>query len=99
MKMGKLYFREGDDEVAYDLETHYDYMRSEGIKELKVYRAKAEIGTGMFWCQEYQEIGDTKESCGKQCEAYKPRNGKSGICKHYGYPYEKTDEVKTLKVK
>jgi len=46
-------------------------------------------GEGFFYCKKYNAAGITADSgCGKLCEFYEPRNGKSGICKYWGYTYE-----------
>jgi len=96
--MPKLYFKD-DDENCYGLQYHIDYMKENEIKEMKVFEAKPEHGTGMFFCKEYSEVGEVNGTCGKQCDLYQPRNGKSGICKHYGFVYEQTEISKTIKLK
>lgn len=95
--MPKLYFK-NDSECCYPLQYHYDYMKENGISEMVVFEAKRETGTGYFFCQEFLEVGEVGESCGKSCEQYAPRNGKNGRCKHSGYVYEQTDISKTLKL-
>ena len=96
--MTKLYFRK-DSEMCYDLATIKDEMRSDGISEETVTEAEIERGTGMFWCNEFFEIGDSSEgTCGRTCDGYKPRNGKNGICVHHRNPYCHTDREKVVKV-
>lgn len=95
--MGKLYFRD-DDENCYDLDEHLDYMVENCISEMDVFEAKIEHGTGYFFCIEFQEVGEVNATCGRMCGKYIPRNGKSGICKHYGFVYEQTDKKQTLKI-
>ncbi len=96
--MAKLYFQK-DDECCYGLDHHKDYMRENDLQELELFEAKRETGTGMFFCKEFGEIGDVSErSCGKQCEKYNARNGKSGRCKYSGYCYEQTDTIKVLHI-
>ena len=52
--------------------------------EIVLYEAITDRIKGIFWCKEEQFCGDdSRDSCGKKCRAYKPRNGKSGCCKHY----------------
>ena len=98
--MAKKYFRKGDDDCCYELPYHYDYMKEKNLKELELIEASREISTGMFWCNELQEIGNTNNgSCGKMCDEYKPRNGKNGLCKHWRHPYSYTDKNKILKLK
>lgn len=86
-----------DEERPYTLNDIRDIMASDGIKELKVFSAKRETGVDYFFCKEVGEIGETGE-CGKGCQDYKPRNKKSGICKHYGYCYSKTDNSQIIKI-
>jgi len=86
----KLYF-DKDGESCYPLEHYLEVMKEFDLKEMELFEAKREIGSEYFFCKEYQEVGETRESCGKSCEGYKPNNGKSGRCKHYGYVYEATD--------
>ena len=78
--MKKYYFRD-DDELCYTIEGHKDIMRFNEEKEIEVFEAKIDRGLGYFYCHEYGEVGESGESCGKQCDGYSPRNGKSGICK------------------
>ena len=92
------YFREDDDEFCYTEETIKEYMQENFIKEMVIYEAKRETGTGYFFCKEYSETGEIGESCGRLCKDYKPLNGKNGRCVHYGWPYEQTDKSKILKI-
>lgn len=94
--MAKYYFQK-DDENCYNLVYHIQYMRENYIEQMEVFEAKAEYGTGYFFCLHYQEIGESGESCGKVCDHYSPRNGKNGRCKHHGNVYEQTDKVKLLR--
>ncbi len=95
--MAKLYFNEFED-FCNGIEHHLEYMADNGIKEMKVFEAKIETGTGFFFCTNFYEVGEVGQSCGKQCEAYKPLNGKNGRCKHSGYLYEQTDKFKMLEI-
>ena len=98
--MAKLYFSEHQDESCFTKDYHLQYMKDNHIEEMKVFEAKAEIGSDMFYCKEVMEVGDKSAGgCGKMCEHYKPRNGKSGRCKHSGHVYEQTEKSITLKVK
>ena len=95
--MAKLYFQD-DDENCYNIQHHIDYMKENEIKEMKVFEAKPEHGTGMFFCKEYSEVGEVNGTCGKMCDKYMPRNGKSGICKYHGFVFEQTDKSKIIKI-
>lgn len=93
-----MYFLKGYEDVCYQLDHWKDHMAINELKELDLFEAKRETGTGYFFCKEFGEICETKEGCGKLCEKYIPNNGKNGRCKHYGYVYECTDIKKILKV-
>jgi len=94
---GKRYFFQKDGEYCYKLDYHLQYMVDNDIKEMDVYLAKREIQSHYFFCKHFQECGERGE-CGKHCEAYNPRNGKNGVCKHFGYTYEQTDQCFTLRI-
>ena len=82
MKKEKLYFRE-DDECCYPLDVFYDEMQDDGITEMKVFEAVPYTGKDCCFCQATNEICYSDEyPCGKNCEDYEPKNGKSGMCKH-----------------
>ena len=93
--MMKLYFRQDEDEFCTTIEAHKEYMRENDITELTIYQAKRTTGTGYFWCTHFHEVGEVGEGCGKECEAYSPRNGKNGRCRYSGYLYE-TDKKRIL---
>jgi hypothetical protein len=88
MKNKQLYFSAHED-LCYSLDFHKEYMKENGLKELKLWPAKIVISS-YFYCQHFEAIGE-KGTCGKQCNAYQPRNGKSGICKHYRQTREPAD--------
>lgn len=98
--MAKKYFTKGDDEHCYPLSSIKETMREHGIETQEVVEAKAMTGNseGFFYCQEFMAMGE-KGGCGKQCEAYAPRNGKNGRCKHHSVFYEETEITKTIKIK
>jgi hypothetical protein len=96
--MAKMYFLKGDEDVCYQLDHWKDYMADNELKEVELFEAKRETGTGYFYCKEFGEVGSVNEGCVKFCEKYKPNNGKNGRCKHYGYCYEAlTDKVIVLR--
>ena len=93
----KLYFETLDSERCYSLEDIKDRMRFDNIEAKTVYEAEIDRSVqDFFWCKAEGEVGE-KGNCGKQCEDYKPRNGKSGCCKHWGHLY-KTNENKKLTI-
>ena len=95
--MTKKYFQK-DDESCYSLQYHIDYMKENNITELEVFEAKAEFGTGYFYCKEFFDVGEVGEGCGKECKSYSPMNGKTGRCRHSGYVYEQTDKIKIITI-
>lgn len=88
MKM-KMYFQKQGD-TCTTLQNHLLEMAANGEKSRVLIEAKREVGVDTFWCKEYQTGGHRRDGCGKSCESYQPRNGKSGICKHWGFTYEPT---------
>ena len=96
MVMTKFYFNEHDREHAYELDHHYQFMEDEGLTEMKVFEANRETGNEFFFCKHFRKVG-VRGNC-QGCEAYQPRNGKSGICRHWDYTYEKSDNKKVLKL-
>lgn len=82
----RFYFQEAD-ENCYSLGYHLDYMKENFLTEMKVYLAIPEVSSDYFYCKHFQVCGE-RGDCGKSCEAYTPRNGKSGVCKHFAFTYE-----------
>lgn len=84
MKTEKYYFEKSDSEICYS-KKYFDYLMEEnGITEIRVYEALKDRTMNVFWCRAQCFCGDdSKDTCGKQCREYSPRNGKSGCCKHY----------------
>ena len=79
----KLYFEDSHDEVCYPLDYFIEKME-EDETELILYPAIPERMAGVFWCKEHLFCGDdSSDTCGNQCEEYKPRNGKNGRCRHH----------------
>jgi len=94
----RFFFRDYDD-TCYTLQSQIDYMIENGITEMDLYLAERETNSSYFFCKHFGECGDkSDDGCGKLCDGYKPRNGKSGVCQHYGYTYEQTDRCFTLKL-
>jgi len=92
----KLYFAE-DGERCYPLSYHKERMHQERITELKLDLAKPANIPGVFYCNEFDEVGETSECCGTaNCDSYAPRNGNNGLCKHWRKTYEPADETLIL---
>lgn len=85
--MKKYYFCEQIDEgFCFTLDYFIRYMKEEEISEIEIVEAVRDVGSDYFYCKEFSEVGEKSEGgCGKFCESYLPRNGKNGICKHWGY--------------
>jgi hypothetical protein len=89
--MKKYYFSDLDEEMAYTKEYLINEMKERNLTELNVSLAEREIGVDYFFCKAVGEVGSKPpegEPCGKECENYEPRNGKSGCCRHWGFCYE-----------
>ena len=78
----KLYFPEFDDEHCYPLEHHIEKAKEDSQKDIVLFEATKYKETEYVFCKEFFEWGE-KDGCGKICDKYAPRNGKSGICKHW----------------
>jgi hypothetical protein len=73
-------------------------MAENNLKELELTLAEKEKDSDFFLCKKVMDVGE-KGNCGKICDFYDPRNGKSGICKHYSNNiFEETDEKKIIKI-
>lgn len=74
-------------------------MIENGLSEMKIWLANRITDEQYFFYKNFAEVGDKQEAwCGKFCQEYNPRNGKSGACKHYGNTYEQTDITFTIKL-
>jgi hypothetical protein len=80
----QYYFLNEYSEICYTKSYFDEYMKDNGIDQVKVFEAIPDKTSGVFWCKCDCFCGDdSSESCGKQCLNYSPRNGKSGCCKYY----------------
>ena len=95
----KYYFEYINSEICYPLKYFKDKMKDEEIEKMTLYEGEKTYVLGYFWCREFMfpcEKG--QDTCGKDCEFYKPKNGKSGCCKHYSNVfYEPSEKIKILK--
>lgn len=98
--MGRKLFFEKDGEICRTIKHWKCIMRERGLTQLHLFEAKIVYGESFFWCSWYQEVGDRDydRPCGRSCEKYTPRNGKSGRCVHHKNTYEPTDRKITLKL-
>ena len=96
----RYYFSDMDEESCYELSVIYEQMGEQGYDELTVFPAKMLIGHGVYWCSYFFEVGEVGLGCGKECEEYKPRNGKNGRCRYSNNCYEPiTNKPITIKYK
>lgn len=95
----KYYFEHIDSEACFDISYFREMLEENQLSEMTLHVAKIVKSDGYFFCDEYKEVGETGESCGKQCELYSPRNGKNGRCRHHKNCYEPSDETITIKLK
>ena len=85
----KHYFLNKDEEYCFTKEHYVRRMNEVGLTYIAVYEAKKVRDKELIFCK---AVGEPAEkNCGRQCEFYSPRNGKSGICKHDGMLFECTD--------
>jgi hypothetical protein len=93
--MEKFYFKNKDSEICYNKKYFDEYMTEKGLKEMGVFEAIKYKSSDVFWCQvECLPGDDSQDTCGKQCNNYAPRNGKSGCCRYYSkYFYEKGQKI------
>jgi hypothetical protein len=79
--MKKLYFYNEGDEICVSIESIKEMMIDDELTEKTVSEAVIDPDKSYFWCTETGDAGLSDEgTCGKYCEYYKPRNGKSGVC-------------------
>lgn len=96
----EIVLNEEPDEVwcAY-LSTIKTEMRDRELVEAKVFEAvKIKNDDGYIFCSsvfEWSERGD----CGKWCNDYTPRNGKTGCCRYLRQGYEPSEISKIIKLK
>ena len=75
----KLYTK-GDGEVVYPL-SHFKKMAKEEDREIIVYECKQNKESKYMFCNLLGDVGE-RGNCAEFCIGYRPRNGKSGNCKH-----------------
>lgn len=87
-KTEKLYFEIGQEEMCYPLSWFEDRIK-EGDMVIYLKEAKRDFKSGIMWCSiegDFIEKGDG--TCGKHCQSYEPRNGKSGRCRRLDNTFE-----------
>lgn len=89
-KRQKTYFSDFEEDFARTKAYLLDEMKERELVEITVSEAERDLGSSYFYCWACGEVGEKGESepvCGKNCDDYEPRNGKSGCCKHRGFCY------------
>jgi hypothetical protein len=80
----QYYFEDENSEMCFTKGYFEVKMLRDGVTEMEVFKAIPDKEKGIFWCKHENSCGDSTEgTCGKNCEFYVPRNGKSGCCKDY----------------
>jgi hypothetical protein len=99
--MTQLYFcRNFDSETAYDLATLKGRAKRLYMNQITVTKAVPDPFKDHFYCKEFDYVGVKSDGeCGKICDGYTPKNGKSGMCRHQAKCYEPTGEPITIKIK
>lgn len=95
-----LYFRTEDCLFAYPLEKHLEDAKEAGETSITLFEAIPDrLPDDVFFCQKFDEIGDTGLCNSRDCSAYSPRNGKSGCCRFYSKKGYVKGKIKTFEVK
>jgi hypothetical protein len=87
--------------MAYSKEYLIEQMKERGLNVIKVRKAIRELKTDYYFCKSIGEIGMRGKyhaPCGRHCELYEPRNGKSGCCRHIGFCYEPSESEFILSI-
>lgn len=89
--MKNNYFSKLNEELALSKSDIIDLMKESGLSEMDVFLPKRVEDADVFFCRAVNQVGikgNGYDECGKWCVDYKPKNGKSGCCMHYGFCYE-----------
>lgn len=90
MSKVKLYFPDFEEDEAHSIDYIIEEMKERELTECKVAIAVKDDDKSYFFCKMVEEVcvkPPEGEACGKECDSYKPRNGKSGCCIHRGFCY------------
>lgn len=81
--MKKYYFENEDSEMAFTKDYFISEMKENELPEMKLMEAIPSKDKDYFYCRFAMEVAEKEEdTCGKGCDGYEPRNGKSGVCKN-----------------
>lgn len=87
----KMYFTDFSDN-CWTLKSIKSEMMEYGINQIEANEAIPTKDNDYFYCKEFGEVGE-KRYCGKICDKYSPKNGKSGCCRHVGKLYDIGEKV------
>jgi hypothetical protein len=79
--MSKYYFESELHEFCSPLSYFLDKAKVNGDATIELFKAVPCRIPCVQWCKVYETIVEP-ENCGKICDLYSPKNGKSGMCKH-----------------
>lgn len=91
--MPKFYFQSKDSELCYPLEYHMEKCIGTTIELFEAVPTKFD---GMMYCKKFESVGEDG-NCGRICDGYEPRNGRSGMCKHRSNTMYECGEKVTFK--
>lgn len=94
----KYYFRHQGSEVCYTLDYHLANAKEEGLSDVELCEAIPYRVNDIFWCKKHDVSGEDG-FCGKGCDDYSPKNGKSGMCRFKSSTMYTHGEKKKFKVK
>lgn len=94
---------DGEGLSMYPLAYHLEVLLQDALTHVRLYPAVMQKGTGDFWCTEHDFVGNSRmvssdyDRCGRACNEYEPRNGKSGRCRHSAPVYDTAPAVLLLR--
>jgi hypothetical protein len=94
MSRNQLYICDSLSDHVVTKDHIYELMEEEEVEQVSAYIA---IRLSMKWhfhCNWSDEPSYSDEGiCGKHCEGYKPRNGKTGLCLHKRHSFQPGREL------
>lgn len=99
--MSKYYFSDNKEEMCYTIKGHKQQMIENRETERTVFEAEKSGENDWFYCIAIGYVGikpPQGDPCGRQCDLYEPRNGKSGCCKSFRKLYISSDKSRVIKI-
>jgi hypothetical protein len=87
-----MYFVRDFSENCFPLKYWKNKIKEDKLESLVLYKAELDTKSWHFYCTQFGSVGSVGEGCGKECEKYSPRNGKSGRCRFSNNCYLETDK-------